>query len=363
MLPSSRLATVLVPALAAALALAAAYEAPRTFQAAQLLTPAQVKGPHHTVAPVVKTEGYLCSFDITSDYGTLEAEGRAMLLVRLQEVGALAELDKVSRSEVFVKAAGTAVVNVGRGAAAAVTDPAATVKGLGRGIKRFGMNLGRKAKRAGEAGADAAKGTGEKKDGAAAAGGIASSMLGVTAASRKWAQKVGVDPYTTNSVLRKALHDIGQVDAAGSLAAKIAVPIPPVVSGTAAVGSLVWGHDPEALLKGNEQKLKELGVPQNVVGKLDRSEGFTLSLHTRLIAGLRAVNVPGCADYVETAAEADGEREAVFFAESAEMLARFHAKAPVAALLYRLAGARGEDQGRARGGAAPARLDRLDGSL
>ena len=83
---------------AAALAVAAAYEGPRTFKASELLTPAQIKGPHHRVAARVPTEGYLYVFSITTDYGPLEAEGRSMLLVRLHEVGALAELDGCRRA-------------------------------------------------------------------------------------------------------------------------------------------------------------------------------------------------------------------------------------------------------------------------
>jgi hypothetical protein len=38
-------------------------------------------------------------------------------------------------------------------------------------------------------------------------------------------QKLGVDPYTTNPVVHDALVSIRQVDAAGSLAVKIVVPI------------------------------------------------------------------------------------------------------------------------------------------
>src|SRR5689334_6411587 len=125
--------------------LAAAYESPRTFKASELLTPAQVKGPNHSVAPEVKLDGYLLIFQLTSDYGAVEAEGKSLLLTRLQEVGALAELDKVSKSQVFVQAAGASVVNVGKGVTAAVSDPAATAKGVGGGLKRMGTNLGRKA--------------------------------------------------------------------------------------------------------------------------------------------------------------------------------------------------------------------------
>jgi hypothetical protein len=339
---SFRLAAAVTLA-AAALALAAAYEAPRTFTAAELLKPAQVKGPHYTVAPTVKTEGYLHVFDITSDYGPLEAEGQAMLLMRLHEVGALAELDKVSKSEVFVKAAGTSVLNVGKGVSAAVKDPGATAKGVGTGVKRMGTNLGRKAKRTGDKAVDSVASEDDKKaeggdksttDQAAAAGtGMAYSMLGVNKSARKWAQKVGVDPYTTNPILKKALTDLGRIDAAGGIAAKVVVPIPMVVSSTASVGNLVWAKDPEEVLKINEQKFKELGAGPDVIKQLYLSKGFSLSLHTRFATSLAEVKVPGCGDYVATAAESDTEREAMFFVEGAEMLARFHKTAPVVAVL------------------------------
>ena len=212
-------AWVLAPALVLA---AAAYEGPRTFKASELLKPAQVKGPHYSVAPTVKTEGYLHVFDITTDYGPLEAEGHAMLLMRLHEVGAIAELDKVSKSEVFLKAAGTSVVNVGKGVASAVKDPEATAKGIGGGVKRFGTNLGRKAKRTGDKAVDEIKKDDEPKQGeqksteqkAAEAGtGVAHSVLGVNGAARRWAAKVGADPYTTNPILKKALVDINTASA------------------------------------------------------------------------------------------------------------------------------------------------------
>jgi hypothetical protein len=333
----------LVALASAALAVAAAYEGPRTFKASEVLKPELLEGPHFSVAPTVKTEGYLHFFDITTDYGPLEAEGMSMLLMRIHEVGCLAELSEVSKSEVFLKAAGTSVLNVGKGVAAAVKDPEATAKGMGAGIKRFGTNLGRKAKRTGDKAVDSVKDDDEKKaegpekstsEKAASAGtGVAYSVFGVNGAARKWAQKVGADPYTTNPILKKALTDLGQIDAAGGIAAKIVVPVPMLVSGTASVGNLVWAKDPEELLKINEQKLKEMGVGGDTSKQLYLSKGFSLTLHTRLAGNLREVNVPGCGDYVATAAEADTEGEATFFAESAEMLARFHKTAPVAAVL------------------------------
>ena len=328
--PALALLTFGLPAL---LLGAAAYEIARSFTAQELLSAAQIKGPHHQVASAVPVEGYLQVFKITTDWGEVEAEGMSQLRVRLDEVRALAQLDDVSKSEVFLKSAGGAVLNVGKGVGAVVTDPVGTAKGLGKGLKRFGTNLGRKAERTADEvkSSDEAKGGGTDKS--SAAGGVANSVLGVSGAARKWAQKVGADPYTTNPVLRKALSDIGKIDSAGNIAAKVVVPIPPVVGATASVGGLVWSKDPEALLKQNEAQFGALGVSGDVTKRLYLSKGFTLTLHTRLAQALSAVKAKGSADYVATAAEAKTEREALFFTESAEMLQRFHATAPVVALL------------------------------
>jgi hypothetical protein len=319
------------------------YEAPPGFKASEVLPPALVKGPHFEVAPAVRTEGFFHEFTLKSDYGDFDVEGISMLVVRLREVDALGKLADVSKSEVFLKAAGTSVVNVGKGVASAVSDPGATAKGVGGGLKRFGQNLGRQAKRAGEDVSDAAKKDDKKAatepeksagDKAASTGETAAnSALGVNSAMRRWAQKVGADPYTTNTVLRKALEDIGKVDAAGGIAAKVAVPIPQFVSATSSVGNLVWGKDPQALLKMNEQRLAELGVDKRAEKALSRSKVFTLTYQTLFIDALYAVKAKGSASYVDTASDAATEREAVFFTESAQMLRKLNAANGFTAIL------------------------------
>ena len=106
-----------------------------------------------------------------------------------------------------------------------------------------------------------------------------------------------------------------------------------LVGTTADVGNLVWSKDPEEVLKVNEQKFRELGVSGDTIRQMYLSKGFTLTMHTLFAGALHAVKVPGCGDYVATAAEAQTEREAVFFVESALMLRRFHEKTKVAAVL------------------------------
>ena len=305
-----------------------AYDEPPRFTATELLGASALKGAHYTIAQPVRTEQFFHAFTIDSTYGQFEALGRSELAVRIHEIAALSSLEDVSKTEVFLSAAGQSVVNVGKGAVAAVKDPEATAKGIGSGIKRVGVNLGRRAQRAtessgGEAGADEGS----------SAGRAANSVLGVNAAVRRWAQKVGADPYTTNAVLRKALEDVAKVDVAGSIATKVVVPIPGVVGMTSSVGNLVWGKDPEEVRKINEAGLRAIKVRDEVAKALFGNGWMTLTYQTRLVAALQAVNVAGVADYVETASLARSEREALFFVESAEMLQAAHAKHPARRVL------------------------------
>jgi hypothetical protein len=112
---------------------AAGYEHVRSFKAAELLTPDELKGPHHQVASAVPTEGYLHVFQVATDWGEVEAEGLSLLRVRLDEVRALAELDEVSKSEVFLKSAGGAGAQRGQGSRHGRHRPGGDRQGTGEG--------------------------------------------------------------------------------------------------------------------------------------------------------------------------------------------------------------------------------------
>jgi hypothetical protein len=315
-----------------------AFESERTFAASRVLSARVLAGPHHRVAEEVGADRFYLQFHVTSSFGNVEAEGRTVLRTRIDEMDALARLEEVSRGEVFARAAGGAVVGVGKGVVSAVRDPVATAKGIGGGLKRFGVNLGRKAARA----ADSVTKDDKKPEAPAeptqkkaldAAGGAANSVFGVNGAARRWAQKLGVDPYTTNPVLHDALVEVGRIDAAGSILTRMALPIPALASTTATVGGLVWSADPEEVRKTNEARLRELGVSEEIASRYLVNGNYTLTSQTRFIGALHAVKPAGGADYVDAAGEAEDEREALFFVESAEMLAGLHRTDRVTAVL------------------------------
>jgi hypothetical protein len=329
-----RAAALVVPIAVSLCALlgAASWEGPKTFEASEVLTPEQKKGEHHEVDDKVPTEGFYYAFTLQTDFGELEPVGLGLLRKRIQETEALAALREVSKTGVFLDAAGRSLESLGKGVANVAKDPKATAKGIGGGVKRFGVNLGRKAKRAAQDVTDGDEkkeetSTGEKTES------VANSVLGVNKSARLWAQKLEVDPYSRNPVLQKALIEIAKIDAAGGIATKVVVPIPTVVSTTSTVGGLVWSEDPEALRKSNEAGLKALGVSEEVGAKFFRNDAFTLTDQTRFVAALTAVKAKGLADYVDAACGAKSPREGLFFVESAEMLQRQHGESAVSAVL------------------------------
>jgi hypothetical protein len=87
------------------------------------------------------------------------------------------------------------------------------------------------------------------------------------------------------------------------------------------------------LRKINEGRLKALGVRQADAQRFFQNRGYTLTSQTRFVAALDAVKAKGLVAYVDAAAKADGERSALFFVESAEMLQRAHLAEPVTAVL------------------------------
>jgi len=325
-------AVLIAVSLSVASAVAASWEKPKTFEAGDVLTAAEKKGEHHEVGDKVPTEGFYYAFELQTDFGELKPVGLDLLRKRIQETKALEALNEVSKTGVFLKAAGRSLESTGKGVVTVVKDPEGTAKGIGGGLKRLGHNLGRKSKRVAE---DITAGDDNKEETSTAekTENVANAAFGVNKSARIWAQKLQVDPYSRNPILQKALIDIAQIDAAGGVATKVVVPIPTVVSTTSTVGGLVWGQDPEAVRKSNEAGLEALGVSEEVAGRFIRNDNFTLTDQTRFVSALAAVKAKGLADYVDAARGAETAREALFFTSSAEMLKRQHGESPVSAVL------------------------------
>ena len=351
--PPRILFPVLLPA--AVLALAAAggpvaatdFEPPPVLKASEVLPAAALKGEHHEVIEEVHNDGYMNRFRIASDFGRFEAHGAPMLAVRVQEIGALAELAELSKAKVFADSALTAITSQVTTVREFAERPAETVKGIGDGLGRMWKRAKRtagevkddlqEAKKGQEAKKETGGETGGKQDQAAAAArSYAKKYFGSTAAERRWAEKLGVDPYTTNETLRKGIREVARVDAAGGFSVKLAgLPSIPGAGVIGSVNKLVWGKDPGELKELNTKQLAAMGADKALIGRFfDNPFFLSPSRQTRFVSAL--ADLEGVADRavaVELAAAVESEEGALYQLGTAVMLGWLHGgEAPLARL-------------------------------
>src|ERR1700751_3250159 len=185
----------------------AAFEELPELKASEILKPELLRGPHHVIREPVPTASGMNQFTIDSDFGVFEADGNEMLLQRLKEIDAIARLREVSRSDEFKKslvAAAKSPLNSDKNIA---KDPAQAISNVPKGIMKF---LGR----AKDTVKNVGKGSGEDEG----EGNRMKDVIGYSDKKRKIALQMGIDPYTTNTVLQKQLDDVAWASWAGGFA-------------------------------------------------------------------------------------------------------------------------------------------------
>jgi hypothetical protein len=316
--------------------LAVDYEPPRTFDPSTL--PAdKAQGPHFKVLAPIENDGFMNTFHVSSDFGAFDAEGRAFLEIRLRELAALAELAELSKTAVFADAVKeglkTATVGQVETVAAIAQDPVGTVKGVPGGVTRL---FNRTKAQAQDAYASVKESEAEKKGGgsststqdkaADASSAYAKRYLGVTRSQRLWAQKLGVDPYSSNAVLQKEIASVAKIDAVGRFSVRFAgLPSIPGISYARKTNELVWGTDPYDLKLMNEKKLAALGAAPDAVRVFMSNPFLSPTRQTYVVQALDSL--AGVADrgkLIAQGAGVDSETAGYFFALSVQMLSWRH---------------------------------------
>lgn len=250
----------------------AEYERAADLRASAILPADQVSGPHFSVDERVESDGYLNYYTIRSDYGVFEAVSNAMLRVRLREIHALAQIDELSGTEVFITAAADAGLDQLKVIETFVDRPISTLAGLPQGINRMFKRYSREAK---EAMAHADEYIASQKelrvsdreyeDYKKSAIEATERYLKISDAEREWARELGTDPYTSNETLRKAINNIAWVDRLGRIALRYSGLKIPYVGIVAKVNKAVWGKDPYELRDYNRARLAETGASKDLI--------------------------------------------------------------------------------------------------
>jgi len=304
------------------------YETPQERKAADLLPPELLEGEHHSVDDRVRSDGYLNYYTITSDYGEFEAVSTATLRIRIAEIGALAELEELSKTEVFIKAATDAGIvaplkSINQFASHPVETVTGIPSGIGRMFKRYTRQAGEAVDTTKEfvANDDTDQSGGESEDDSNVAVDLTESYFGVTSSERAWSQKLGTDPYSTNETLRAAIKEFAWAERLG----KFGVAGIPGTGLVGQVNQVVYSKDPYELLDLNRARLVATGADEELIKEYLDNPRMSPTQQTLLTASIAELaDVAGRADILTQALNVKTDAEARFFVRTVALLAWYH---------------------------------------
>jgi hypothetical protein len=348
-----------------ALLIAVTASASESPAALELVEPALLSSPLHTVRPEVTLVGPLAQFEIDTPFGELEAPSVDLLAVRVEELTALEKIAAISKGEMYLKAARAAGSRTARAIGTVVRNPVETARGLPEGIKRLFTrkvdSAKRQARDLGDRATDAARDrpdyagqplqaqraedektsdanqTGERAG--RAARGFALDYIGYDKARRNAAKLLAIDPYTSNPILNQKLDDLAWASLAGDFSFGKALGAltggaTEVISRTVQINEVVWERSPEEVREYNAEKLKALKLDGPQARKFLRNSTFNPTLQTALVKALEDLGpLLGRTDVLDFAGSIENELEARFVLHALYML---EAKARAGTRLYAL---------------------------
>ena len=293
-------ATILLLLLTSTLLAQDAFEEPPVLSAAAILQPEFAAGVREAVPTYGGRNGYM----IDSDAGAFEADGNALLVRRVREIAAIAKLREVSRTDEYKTALAAAAKSPLLVAKGLVQNPVSTVSGVPKGVWKF-MN------RAGQ-------GIKEKSEGRARSqyeDSNAAQLIGFAKAKRElngvsWAAYAGKMTFTI------ATAPVG----GGAGLALTATGV------TGTFESAIRDQSPADLRLASLQRLLAMGVSRAEADAFLSNTAFSPSVQTALVLHLAALKgVANRASFVQLASgESSSEGDALFFSETARLLAQLH---------------------------------------
>lgn len=290
---------------------------PVVLQAYDVLPADLLRGPNYSVRATVLNDGYINTYVLDTDYGPLRVESTPLLLKRIGELKAIAQIELLKKSDIYMSAVRQAAAAPVRTAEGLVQDPAGTVQDVATGIGRFFSNV------------STAVGSGASgKD-------LLNSALGQAAYKRQYAAEFGIDPYSTYDPLQKELNDLAWTAAAGGLTVKASMMAIPGGAGIAlgVAGSadtavnLLRDKTPAELAAINQSSLAGMGVSDDSIRAFMSNTSFDPYEQTLLINALAEMSsVKDRAIFIDAASAAFEEPLAVFLRVRAQLINLYNSK-------------------------------------
>lgn len=292
------------------------YEEPPVFKAAEVLPARLVKGKYHKVASQVRNDGKLNHYVIESKFGTVTAESTAELEIRIDEMAALAAMQRVGSSDQFTRQLQQSGMDAMAGAKALVTDPFGTLKGAAAGIGKLAERTGDAL--LGDPPSDAEDSRWE-------------TAIGFASTKRNYAAEFRVDPYSSNPLLQQRLNEIAWAGYGGKIAASALSALIPggVGAFVSAAKTSNWLEGipvqtpPSELRKVNREKLAAMGVSDDVSDLFLGNTVYTPVHQTKLVNALASMkDTADRGHFIKFAVLARSGTVAFFRARQADMYAR-----------------------------------------
>ena len=299
-----------------------------------------LRGRGYAVNSPTQVTNFLGQFAIRSEWGEINAAGGVLLALRVAEMPALAELDKVSHSQVFAKAIADSAGKTIAGVARVAGDPVGTITGIPAGVGRLFARAGDAFGKAASAISAGAKGQVDADAAGSAVTDYAKEFAGLNRARRALAKSAGIDPYTTNPALQKRLEELAWASVAGSVPVSVATSAVSGVAGTALkvtrrLDSLVWDLTPDEIKKELEPRLIAGGNSPELAQSFLRNTTFTPTMQLAFVKALESIRpVAGEEGLLRIAIAVRSDAHAWFLIQELRMIRR-HAdrKDPVRELI------------------------------
>lgn len=329
------------------------FEREPVLDAASLVAPSLLSGPGYSVAPEVRVVGYQARFVLRTDYGEIEAESVEMLALRIAELPAVQALHATGATQVLLQGASDAFEARTTALGVVARRPLATLAGLPAGVARYFerrlRSIGARAQKLGDRAERSLAEDGNPYDSADAvmtaarprttAGtrawhhrprrelvNLAKGELDFSRARRRWAQRLGIDPQTTNPLLRPRLDALSWAAVGGDQAASLALaaaggPAVELVGASSRIHDAVWQLDPFDLRARNRARISRWCGDEKLLRRFLQHKAFNAQLQTALAESIRAIEpAAGCDALLETALMAGTEQEARFLVNGLSLL-------------------------------------------
>ena len=290
------------------------------------IVPADIAtGPHYRIDPTVLHDGYMHHYAVESDYGPFSVTGDLALWKLLREIAVVAALLETKNSSVYVeglKKATTAPLHFAKSLA---LHPVDTVTGVPRGTYQIMQNVAVGATTTRDPSQDSR----------------VKEAIKFSSWKRDYANRAGVDPYSSNKVLQKELNSVAWAATVGDWSVTAA--LLPVGGGAATAVSSVRTSDsarnalkdypPQRLRTINDDKLKAVGIPEALRKQFLDHPHFTPTHDTKLAEALSGLGArPGLDAFLQGAVTASDEVEANFYVSVAQILRAYHDVTPIRTL-------------------------------